>query len=88
MITVDFIKKSLRVSSSAFDDELSALMSEAVEDLARSGIIDTESEMFNRAVVCYCRTYFGDKEEKERELLRKGYEVIKQRLAATDFEVT
>jgi hypothetical protein len=84
MITVDFIKKSLRVTTKAFDDEIQALINEAVEDLARAGVTNSSTEMYRRAVVSYTRTYFGERDESERERLRQGYEVIKQRLAVTD----
>jgi hypothetical protein len=84
MVSFDFVKMSLRVRTTAFDDEIQTLMNEAVEDLSRSGIDNTSSEMYGRAVVCYARTYFGEKDESERERLRQGYERIKQRLAVTD----
>ena len=84
MIMLDFVKKSLRVSSAAFDDELSALIDEADEDLTRAGVENTETKLYKRAVVCYCRTYFGEREERERELMRQGYEIVKRRLAVTD----
>ena len=82
-----FVKKSLRITTKAFDDEIKTLIKEAVEDLARSGIYNIESVMYGRAVVCYVRTYFGERDSSEREKLRQGYEVIKSRLAVTDDEL-
>ena len=84
MITFDSVKKSLRIFTNVFDDEIKSLMAEATEDLARSGITNTSTEMYSRAVVCYSRTYFGERDEQERERLRQGYETIKNRLAVTD----
>lgn len=84
MVSFSFVKKSLRISTKAFDDEIKRLMKEAVEDLARSGVTNTRSEMFGRAVICYVRTNFGERDAAERERLRRGYETIKSRLSVTD----
>jgi hypothetical protein len=84
MIGFDEVKKELRITTDVFDNEIQRLIDEAVEDLARSGITLTSSKMFGRAVVCYARTYFGERDEKDRDLMRLGYETVKARLAVTD----
>lgn len=62
----NFTKKSLRVTSTAFDDEIKPLITAATIDIAES--IDKPFDITNpvqcNAVAVYCQAYFGFGDEK------------------------
>lgn len=56
-----FVKKSLRVASNSFDDEINALISAAEADITQATDITfdiTDSVQCN-AVAIYCQAHFG-----------------------------
>lgn len=75
MALIDDMKLVLRVSNSAYDDEVSMLIAAAKSDMARVGIdpelIDPEqgdmAPLVKQAIACYCKAHFGfDNDEGAR----------------------
>lgn len=90
MPLLDAVKKRLRISSSAFDDEVQDLIDAAKADLVLSGveetkIIDTDP-LIKRAVVVYCKAHFGWN-NPDADRLQRSYEMLKEHLAlAGDYQ--
>jgi len=64
MALLDAVKKSLRISSDDFDDEVQDLIDAAKADLILSGVssekVNTDTDvLIKRAVTCYCKANFG-----------------------------
>ena len=58
---LSLIKKSLRVSTSEYDDEITALIAECKKDLQISGVyFVNEDELIKRAIRVYCSAHFGE----------------------------
>ena len=80
MALLDDVKKSLRVTSVAFDTEISDLISAATTELSNVGIKvtlkGTDDPLIKRAITLYCKANFGyDNPESERFNL--SYEMLK-----------
>ncbi len=83
------IKKSLRITNSAFDDEIQDLIDSAMADLFISGIINyTDNDiLILRAVTIYCKANFGYNENSER--FQNSYDLLKTHLALSgDYSAT
>lgn len=61
-----FTKKSLRVASTAFDDEIQVLIDAGKEDItqATDKDFDITDKVQCNAVAVYCQAYFGYGDEK------------------------
>jgi hypothetical protein len=84
MALLDKTKVALRVTTNAFDDEITDLINAALADL---GIVDIRPELLTasdplplvqRAVMTYCRLHFGEPEDYER--LKESYDEQKSQL--------
>ena len=76
---LNLIKKSLRVSTSEYDDELTALIAECKKDLQISGVyFVNDDELIKRAIRVYCSAHFGEP-SNQTELLAI-YDNIKRNL--------
>ena len=77
------VKKLLRVTGTAFDDEVQGLIDECKEDLRLSGVrsetIDESDVMIKRAIRTYCKANFGF-ENSDKDGLLKSYESLKSHL--------
>jgi uncharacterized phage protein (predicted DNA packaging) len=79
------VKKSLRVSNTAFDDEITDLMEEAKADLVQSGlssvIVQKDNDpLIKRAIKTYCKAHFGiDNPQADR--FQQSYDLLKQHLS-------
>ena len=64
-----FTKKSLRVASNSFDDEIQALIQMAQDDItqATDKAFDITDSVQCNAVAVYCQAYFGYGDEKAVE---------------------
>lgn len=90
---LELVKKALRITTTAFDDELNLLISAGLEDLARGGVmpevlvITTETDLdplVKRAVITYCKMNFGLPEDYDK--LKSSYDEQKAQLGtATGF---
>jgi hypothetical protein len=61
-----FIKKSLRVASDTFDDEIQALIKSAEADItqATDKAFDITDSVQCNAIAVYCQAYFGYGDDK------------------------
>lgn len=84
------IKTALRITTSAFDDELNMLINACIQDLNASGIVgarvsaDTSDDLVRQAIVAFCKWRFGDNPNADK--MRELYELQKAQLAtATNY---
>ena len=77
-------KLTLRITTTAFDEEIRDLIKAGYEDLDTRGVL-TESQMnsplLTRAIMTYVRYHFGDPEDPEK--LKKSYDEQKAQLMTT-----
>lgn len=89
---LDKVKMALRISTDAFDQELTDLIAAAQQDLGIAGVIipETISEIVTRAIITYCKLSFGLPEDYDR--LKRSYDEQKAQLSNatgfTSWEVT
>lgn len=85
MALLDKVKMACRVTTTAYDEELSDLICAGVRDI---GITDVRSELLQnvnqlppliqRAVITYCRLNFGQPDDYDR--LKRSYDEQKAQL--------
>ena len=77
---LDAVKLALRISTDAFDSELTDLIGAALIDLRLAGVInlDTADLLVRRAVITYCRMHFGQPDDFDR--LKKSYDEQKAQM--------
>ena len=77
---LDAVKMALRITTDAFDAEISALIAAALLDLGVAGVTNTESTdaLIQMAVITYCRVHFREPEDFER--LKRSYDEQKAQL--------
>lgn len=75
------VKTALRITTTAFNDEITDLINAACADLGIVGVTaasDTTDPLLIRAIITYCRANFGTPEEYER--LKASYDEQKAQL--------
>jgi hypothetical protein len=74
------VKLALRITTDAFDEELSDLIVAALLDMKLAGIqnADTGDPLVKRAVITYCRLNFGQPDDYDR--LKKSYDEQKAQM--------
>ena len=80
MATLDNVKMALRITTTAYDSELTYLIAAAKLDMGIAGVI-VPSELdalVERAVITYCKLHFGIPEDAER--LKVSYDEQKAQL--------
>ena len=83
MALIDDVKKTLRVSNTAHDTEISDLIDAAKKDLEVAGLDETlvveTNFAIKHAIILYCKAFFGyDNSDAER--LFESYEKAKIQL--------
>ncbi|TCT23388.1 putative phage protein (predicted DNA packaging) [Melghiribacillus thermohalophilus] len=83
MALLDDVKLALRISNSAFDNEINDLIEAAKADLILSGVeetrLDVTDPLIKRAIKTYVKAQFGfDNPDAER--LQQSYEMLKMHL--------
>ena len=75
------VKLSLRITTNAFDAELTDLIKAALLDMGVAGVTndDTADKLILRAVITYCKCNFGQPDDYDR--LKKSYDEQKAQLA-------
>lgn len=65
---LDRVKKSLRVSSTTFDEEIQSLIQAAKLELHRCGVyFEQPDDLVEQAIIQFCKSRFGfDNKEAER----------------------
>lgn len=80
------VKKSLRLSSDYFDDEILSLMITAKREIERAGIIyDENNEMIQQAVVQFCKSRFGYDNKEAHRFERNFNEMLKSMSLSSDY---
>ena len=81
MVLLDRVRMALRITTNAFDDELTELIAAAKTDLGIAGVtLPSELDAIcNRAVVTYCKIHFGEPDEYDR--LKASYDEQKAQLS-------
>ena len=78
---LDLVKKALRITSDAFNDELNNLINSAKLDLGIAGV-ELPSELdavCKQAIVTYCKANFGNPDNYDR--LKASYDEQKAQLS-------
>ena len=76
------VKLALRISTSAFDTEITDLIASAKADLGLVGIeVDEGEPLIARAIITYCRVNFGEPDDYER--LKRSYDEQKAQLKSS-----
>lgn len=76
------VKLALRITTDAFDSELTDLINAALLDLGIAGVNEfdatTTDALIIRAVITYCKVHFGEPDEYDR--LKASYDEQKAQL--------
>lgn len=74
-------KLALRITTTAFDAEITDLINAGLKDLGLAGVTDddTNDELIRRAVITYVRLHFGDPDNYDR--LKASYDEQKAQLS-------
>ena len=87
MTMLNKVKLALRVTTNAFDTEITDLILAACADLGIVGVTalsTTDDALLIRAIITYCRVHFGEPEDYDR--LKKSYDEQKaQLISATGY---
>lgn len=75
------VKMALRISTNAYDDELTDLIAAAQQDMGIAGVVipETIDELVTRAIITYCKMTFGLPEDYDR--LKRSYDEQKAQLS-------
>lgn len=94
MALIDDVKMALRVTTNAYDNELSGLIESAKKDLEIAGVVIPESDtdnVVNTAIKTYCKINFGTPNPANWEYLKKSYDEQKAQMSNatgyTDFSM-
>lgn len=81
MATLDKVKTALRITTDAFDDELTDLIEAAKLDLQIAGVtIPAELDaIVTRAIITYCKMSFGIPDDYDR--LKRSYDEQKAQMS-------
>ncbi len=79
-MTLDKVKMALRITTTAYDDELMDLIAAAKLDMGIAGVVLPVSldELCDRAIITYCKMHFGLPEDADR--LKRSYDEQKAQL--------
>lgn len=88
--TLTKIKTAMRITTTAFDDEITDLVNAALADLRIAGVRGTNVALSDplvlRAVITYCRLSFGEPDEYDR--LKRSYDEQKAQMSmATGYTI-
>lgn len=93
MALLDEVKLALRVSTNAYDDEITDLIESAKLDLGIAGVVlpDTLDSIVKTAIKTYCKMNFGTPNSDTYDRLKKSYDEQKAQLSNatgyTDFSM-
>lgn len=77
---LDKIRRALRLTTNAYDEELQSLQQAALLDLQIAGVVTKSGDaLIERAVITYVRMHFGTPDDYER--LKKSYDEQKAQLS-------
>lgn len=78
---IERVKLALRITTSAFDEEIADLIDAALRDLGIAGVTndDITDPLIIRAVVTYCKCNFGQPDDYDR--LKASYDEQKAQMS-------
>lgn len=78
------VKKSLRITTTTFDDDLGELIAAAERDLLTGGVNlnDNTEPLVRQAIKFYCRANFQNGDSKERDLYNDRFQRLKAQLGS------
>lgn len=81
MVSLAEVKLALRVTTTAFDTELTDLITSRRNDLEIRGVVipQTDDELINIAVITYCKMRFGNPDNYDK--LKASYDEQKAQLS-------
>lgn len=81
MATLDKVKTALRITTNAYDDELTDLIAAAQVDLQIAGVVVPAAldPIVTRAIITYCKMSFGLPDDYDR--LKASYDEQKAQLS-------
>ena len=85
MALLDDVKVACRVTSTAFDDELTDMIAAGLADMGITDIDpillnETPEPLIKRALLTYCRMNFGEVEDGKYDRLKASYDEQKSQL--------
>lgn len=83
MALIDDVKIALRVTTTAYDSEITDLIESAKLDLGIAGVVlpDTLDSICNTAIKTYCKLNFGTPNPANYDYLKKAYDEQKAQLS-------
>lgn len=81
MALIDNVRLALRITTTAFDNELTSLINAAKTDLGIAGVtLPAElDDICNLAIITYCKCHFGQPDDYDR--LKASYDEQKAQLS-------
>ena len=81
MALIDNVRLALRITTTAFDNELTSLIAAAKLDLGIAGVElpDELDDICNVAIITYCKVHFGQPDDYDR--LKASYDEQKAQLS-------
>ena len=78
---VEKVKRTLRLTTDKFDDDIVDLVHAALADMGIAGVVNqnTDDPLVIRAVETYCKLHFGEPEDAER--LKRSYDEQKAQMS-------
>ena len=82
MSMLDEVKMALRVTTTAYDDELNGLIESAKLDLKIAGVeTDSLDDVIKTAIKTYCKLNFGTPNSATYDYLKKSYDEQKAQMS-------
>lgn len=80
MTILQAVKMALRISTDAFDAELTELIEAGQADINHAGVfnLDPDDPLVRRAIITYCRLNFGQPDDYDR--LKRSYDEQKAQM--------
>ena len=77
---LDKVRLALRITSTAYDEDLQGLIQAGLADLGLAGVLSSQvtDPLIQRAVITYCRCHFGSPADYDR--LKASYDEQKAQL--------
>ncbi len=81
MAMLDDVKLALRLTTNAYDSELTNLIAQGLADLGVAGVTEdsTDDPLVKGAVITFCKIHFGSPQDFDR--LKKSYDEQKAQMA-------
>lgn len=88
---LELIKTALRVTTTAFDDEIQLLIDDCIASMNKLGVtaatVETNDPQIMTAVMAYCKWKFGHSDEKDawRHIFQEKLAELKMQSGYTDW---